>query len=160
MPAGLRGLVLTAIVLASLDSPLGALSASFVTDIYRPLLAKGRQEAHYLLVSRAAVLVFGVVLALLALAFASYDGILWLAFKITGVTFGSLLGVFLLALLPRRPPLLDAGNVVAMCLMAAVNLWLLWLSETGALPLAWSWLVVLGTLGTIVVAVLLGRLRP
>lgn len=106
--------------------------------------------------SRAAVLVFGVVLALLALAFARFDGILWLAFKITGVTFGSLLGVFLLALLPRRPRLLDAGNVVAMVLLAASNLWLLWLSETGALPLAWSWLVVLGTAGTMLVAVAIG----
>jgi len=160
MPAGLRGLVLTAIVLASLDSPLGALSASFVTDIYRPLLAKDRTEAHYLRVSRVGVLVFGVVLALLALAFARFDGILWLAFKITGVTFGSLLGVFLLALLPRRPRLLDPGNVVAMCLMSALNLWLLWLSETGALPLAWSWLVVLGTAGTTLLALAIGLVAP
>jgi SSS family solute:Na+ symporter len=98
MPAGLRGLVLTAIVLASLDSPLGALSASFVTDIYRPLLVRDREEAHYLLVSRAGVVAFGLILAWLALGFTRFEGALWLAFKITGVTFGSLLGVFLLAL--------------------------------------------------------------
>ncbi len=156
MPAGLRGLVLTAIVLASLDSPLGALSASFVTDIYKPLLAPGRKEEHYLRVSRVGVLAFGLVLALLALAFARFDGILWLAFKITGVTFGSLLGVFLLALLRRRPPLVDAGNVVAMVVMALLNLLLLYLSETGRLPLAWSWLVALGTIGTAGLAVAIG----
>src|SRR5213076_231583 len=51
MPAVLRGLMLSAIVLASIDSPLGSLSASFVTDIYRPLLVRGRGERHYLLVS-------------------------------------------------------------------------------------------------------------
>jgi len=39
-----------------------------------------------------------VILGLIAYAFSSYDGILWLAFKIAGVTFGSLLGVFLLGL--------------------------------------------------------------
>ena len=44
MPEVLRGLMLTAIVLASIDSPLGSLSASFVTDIYRPLLVRGRSE--------------------------------------------------------------------------------------------------------------------
>src|SRR3989449_9765922 len=37
MPAGLRGLMLSAIVLAPIDSPLGSLAASFVPDIYRPL---------------------------------------------------------------------------------------------------------------------------
>ena len=41
--------------LASIDSPLGSLSASFVTDIYRPLLVSGRSERHYLWVSRVAV---------------------------------------------------------------------------------------------------------
>src|SRR5262249_35388676 len=47
MPVGLRGIMLSAIVLASIDSPLGSLSASFVTDIYRPLLVPGRAERHY-----------------------------------------------------------------------------------------------------------------
>src|SRR5262249_24490091 len=62
MPALLRGFMLSAIVLASIDSPLGSLSASFVTDIYRPLLARDRSEQHYLRVSRLAVLVFGLAL--------------------------------------------------------------------------------------------------
>ena len=48
MPELLRGVMLTAIVLASIDSPLGSLSASFVTDIYRPLLAPGQSDRHYL----------------------------------------------------------------------------------------------------------------
>src|SRR5204862_1263114 len=58
MPAALRGLMLAAIVLASIDSPLGSLSASFVTDIYRPLLVRGRSERHYLFVSRVSVALF------------------------------------------------------------------------------------------------------
>ena len=102
MPAVLRGLMLSAIVLASIDSPLGSLSASFVTDIYRPLLVRSAPERHYLLVSRVAVVVFGLVLGAIAHFFSAFDRILWLAFKIAGVTFGSLLGVFLLGLLSRR----------------------------------------------------------
>jgi len=154
MPAALRGLMLAAIVLASIDSPLGSLAASFVTDIYRPLLIRGRAERHYLLVSRVSVVIFGVVLGLLAHAFSAFDGILWLAFKIAGVTFGSLLGVFLLGLLTRRH-VADTANVVAMVVMALVNLVLLVLSESGTLHFAWSWLVIVGTAGTILLALLL-----
>jgi solute:Na+ symporter, SSS family len=157
MPALLRGLMLAAIVLSSIDSPLGSLSASFVTDIYRPLLARGRSERHYLFVSRLAVLVFGGVLGVLAWAFAFVPGqMLWTVFKIAGVTSGSLLGVFLLGLLTRRP-VNDWANVVAMIVMAGVNLGLLVLSETGMLRFAWSWLVIVGTLGTIGLALLLSR---
>jgi len=156
MPAVLRGLMLSAIVLASIDSPLGSLSASFVTDIYRPLLVRDRTERHYLLVSRISVVIFGVILGVIAYAFSFFDKILWLAFKIAGVTFGSLLGVFLLGLLSRRP-VPDRANVVAMVVMALVNLVLLTLSETKVLPFAWSWLVILGTLGTIGIALAAGR---
>jgi SSS family transporter len=158
MPELLRGLMLTAIVLASIDSPLGSLAASFVTDIYRPLLAPGRSDAHYLRVSRTSVVVFGVLLGLIAFAFSFFEGILWLAFKIAGVTFGSLLGVFLLGLLGQRR-VADAANVTAMIVMAVVNLVLLILSETKVLAFAWSWLVILGTAGTMLLAVGLTALR-
>src|SRR4030095_12386244 len=118
-----------------------------VTDIYRPLLVRNRAEQHYLFVSRASVVVFGVVLAILAYAFSFFSQILWLAFKIAGVTFGSLLGVFLLGLLTTRP-IADRANVIAMIVMALVNLGLLTLSETKILVFAWSWLVIVGTIGT------------
>jgi SSS family transporter len=153
MPELLRGVMLTAIVLASIDSPLGSLSASFVTDLYRPLLAPGRSDRHYLWVSRLTVVAFGVMLAALAWGFSFFDKILWLAFKIAGVTFGSLLGVFLLGLLTRLRA--NRANVAAMVIMGLFNLVLLLLSETGVIALAWSWLVILGTAGTMMLAALL-----
>jgi Na+/proline symporter len=124
-----------------------------VTDIYRPLLAPGRTERHYVAVSRLAVVGFGLVLAALAFGFSYFDRILWLAFKIAGVTFGSLLGVFLLGLLTRLSA--DRANATAMTLMALVNLVLLTLAETGVIRLGWSWLVILGTAGTMALAALL-----
>src|SRR5215471_15523072 len=150
MPEVLRGLMLSAIVLASIDSPLGSLAASFVTDIYRPLLAPDRPDAHYLRVSRRAVVVFGVLLAVLAWGFSFFDRILWLAFKIAGVTFGSLLGVFLLGLVTRVRA--NRANVVAMVAMALVNLVLLGLAEARVIALGWSWLVIFGTAGTMLLA--------
>ena len=153
MPALLRGLMLTAIVMASIDSPLASLSASFVTDLYRPF-RPGKSERHYLLVSRGAVAGFGAILALLAYGFSFFEKILWLAFKIGGVTFGSLLGVFLLGLLTRRTA--NRANVMAMVAMALGNLVLLILSETGVFPFAWSWLILWGTAGTFALAWALG----
>jgi len=130
------------------------MAASFVTDIYRPLLVRRRGESHYLLISRVSVVVFGLVLGAIAYGLSFFDTVLWLAFKIAGVTLGSLLGVFLLGLLTRRP-VADRANVAAMIVMAVVDLGLLALSEAGWLPLAWSWLVIVGAAGTIALALAL-----
>jgi hypothetical protein len=99
------------------------------------------------------VAAFGLVLAALAWWLSSRNQILWLAFKIAGVTFGSLLGVFLLGLLTKLRA--DRANVVAMVTMALVNLVLLVLGESGVIALGWSWLVILGTAGTMLLAALL-----
>jgi len=145
MPPVMRGLLLSAIVLASIDSPLASLATSFVTDIYRPA-RPGLSDRAYLRVSRWCIAVFGAILAALAYGFSFFDKILWLAFKIGGVTFGSLLGVFLLGLLTQRPG--NRSNAFAMIGSAVVNLILLVLSEKGIFPIGWSWLVILGTLLT------------
>jgi hypothetical protein len=107
-------------------------------------------------VSRAAVVGFGLVLATIAWAFSRQDQILWLAFKIAGVTFGSLLGVFLLGLLTSVRA--NHANVVAMVVMALVNLLLLVLAESKVIGLGWSWLVIIGTVGTMLLAALLAPL--
>ncbi|OGR92110.1 MAG: hypothetical protein A2992_04860 [Elusimicrobia bacterium RIFCSPLOWO2_01_FULL_59_12] len=153
MPAGLRGLLLAAIVMASIDSPLASLTASFVTDIYKPLIKKEAQDRHYLMISRVCVGVFAVILAGIAYAFSFYQKFLWLAFKIGGVTFGSLLGVFLLGFLSRRRA--NRANIAAMVTMAVVNAVLLVLSEKKIFPIGWTWLILIGTAGTMGLAVVL-----
>lgn len=155
MPAVLRGLLLSAIVMASIDSPLASLSSSFVTDIYKPLVDSHSDDAFYLRLSRVSIGVFAVLLGVIAYAFSFFEKILWLAFKIGGVTFGSLLGVFLLGLLTERK--VGKGNVIAMISMAVVNAVLLVLSEKQILPMGWTWLVILGTVGTFTLGYLLGE---
>jgi len=149
MPAALRGLLLSAIVMASIDSPLTSLTASFVTDIYKPLIDKDRDDAHYLLVSRICVVAFAVILAFIAYVFSHFQNILWLAFKIGGVTFGSLLGVFLLGLFTKRRA--TTSNVIGMVVMAVINAILLGLSETHVIAMGWTWLVPIGTAGTFLI---------
>jgi SSS family solute:Na+ symporter len=153
MPHLLRGLMLTAIIMASIDSPLVSLSASFVTDIYKPLIRKDADDAHYLKISRMSVGVFAMILAGIAYGFSFYEKFLWMAFKIGGVTFGSLLGVFLLGFLTERKS--NRANIAAMVGMALINATLLILSELKIMPLGWSWLVIIGTLGTMTFAYLL-----
>ncbi|MBI3013394.1 MAG: sodium/solute symporter [Elusimicrobia bacterium] len=150
MPVFLRGLLLSAVVMASIDSPLGSLTSSFVTDIYRPLLYKTGNERHYLFVSRVSVVIFGILLAVTAYFFSHFDKILWLAFKIGGVTYGSLLGIFLLGLLTSRKA--NRGNVAAMIVSSLAMLILLVCSEKKIISLGWSWLLLMGTCSTFCVA--------
>jgi Na+/proline symporter len=124
LPNGLKGLVLGAIFLASVDSPLSSLSSSFITDIYRPLIRKGASEKHYLLISRVAVVGFGLVLAGIAAVCAPVENILWFAFEILSITGGPMLGAFLFGLLTRRKA--NYSNVLAMIFSTCVCL-ILWI---------------------------------
>jgi SSS family solute:Na+ symporter len=157
LPTGLKGLVLGAIFMASVDSPLSSLSSSFVTDIYRPLIHRHASEKHYLLISRISVVGFGLVLAGIAAAFAPVKNVLWFAFQILSLTGGPMLGVFLLGLLTRRKA--NRTNIPAMLFSTGVCVVLLLLIQKGALELGWSWLIVIGTGITFVLGYLLG-LRP
>lgn len=156
LPTGLKGLMLAAIIMASIDSPLNSLSSSFVTDIYRTLMVRGAAEKHYLGVSRVSVVFFGLVLAALAYYCRSFEGMLWFAFKINGVTAGSLLGVFLLGLITRRRA--NRANVAAMIISALAMAVLLVLSEKKIIGLGWSWLIVIGTAVTFVLGYVFGPL--
>jgi SSS family transporter len=155
LPAGMKGLVLAAIILASIDSPLSSLSSSFITDIYRPLIRRGASERHYLFVSRAAVAGFGVILAMIAFACQPVHSVLWFAFKIVSVTGGAALGIFLLGILTNRKS--NTGNVIAMIVSTIAMGILLILSEYGKITLAWSWLIVMGTIVTFALGWLLGK---
>jgi SSS family solute:Na+ symporter len=152
LPAGLKGLVLGAIIMASIDSPLNSLSASFVSDIYRPLIRQHATEKHYLLASRIAVVVFGLLLAGIAAASSPVENILWFAFQIYSLTGGPMLGVFLLGLLTRHKA--NRANLPAMLVSTAICTVLLFLIKGGRLHLGWSWLIVLGTTLTMLLSYL------
>jgi len=175
VPMGLKGLMLSAILLASIDSPLSSLSSSFVMDIYRPLMAKNRSQRHYLWVSRAAIAGFGLVLAGLATLCRGVDNLLWFAFQIISVTGGALLGVFLLGILTKYGN--NRGNIAAMLISSLAMVVMLFLCNYGPvglqnffgltsmpapadepkiIPLAWGWSIVIGTLLTFALGMILG----
>jgi len=152
LPFGLKGLVLATVILASIDSPLSSLASSFVTDIYRPLIKPSASEKHYLLISRAGVAGFGIILAAIAFACQPVQNILWFAFQIVSVTGGAMLGIFLLGVLTNCKS--NRANVVAMVTSAFAMAVLLILSKSGAISLGWTWLIVIGTVTTFILAYL------
>jgi len=105
LPAGVRGLLVASIfaaAMSSLDSAINALSSSAVMDIYKPFIRPGKSPRHYLTASRVFVAAFCVLLVVAALLLNQIEGgKLWLGFKVTGFTYGAMLGVFLLGVLTR-----------------------------------------------------------
>jgi SSS family solute:Na+ symporter len=161
LPSGLRGLLLVGVLAAamsSLDSTMGALSSSALVDLYRPLLKKQPDDKAGLRLSRIFVAVFGIALALIAWALKDAEGFLWLTFKIGSITYGALLGVFLLGILTTRGS--DRGNWISMLSGSLVCAGLLALIEIGLLPLGWTWLIVIGTAWTFGIGILWREKAP
>jgi Na+/proline symporter len=106
VPAGLLGILIAVIfaaAMSSLDSELTALSSATVIDFYKRYVRRDASDSHYLLVSRAATLFWGVYACWVALYAAGQLGSLIEAVNRVGSFFyGSLLGVFLLAFLVPR----------------------------------------------------------
>lgn len=135
MPRILRGLVLAALVMASIDAPLSSLASALTTDLPGPWRRAKPETAAY-----------GVAaaLAVLAAVFASSPTALSVAFKLGAALTGPLLGVFAAALAGADGG--DAVGVGALVVGAALDLLLLGFGESGRLPFTWTWLLPLGAL--------------
>jgi len=100
LPAGLVGLILAAILSASMSSSsaeLNALASVTVIDIYKRLCKRNASGRHYLLVSKLATVFWGLY-AISFAQFANHLGSLIEAVNIMGSLFyGTILGIFLIA---------------------------------------------------------------
>ncbi len=100
LPIGLVGLILAAILSASMSSTsaeLNALASVTVIDIYRRVFKKNASEKHYLIVAKLATVFWGIYAINFAL-FANRLGSLIEAVNILGSLFyGTILGIFLIA---------------------------------------------------------------
>lgn len=158
IPSWLRALLLTGVLAAamsSLDSAMAALSTSTVRDLFQPLFPGTLTSKRWLQVSRVTTAVFAVLLMATAWLLREGGQFLWLAFKVTSLTYGSLLGIFLLGLFSRRGR--DQMNVIGMLAgTASAGIGLL-LIEINHISLAWPWLLLIGTMVTAGVA---GLFKP
>ncbi len=179
LPVGLAGLVMAGILAAAMStisSSISALASSVTNDLYASFSGRGGpgDEAHLLRVGRWFSLLWGVLLTAAALGFhAAASGkdtpVVVLALSIASVTYGALLGAYVLAGMSSRLQGRDVitGAAVAVAVMlvvvfaarlAAAAPALAWLAPVGRL--AFPWYVPLGTLITVAVAVAVAVARP
>src|SRR5213595_525671 len=165
LPAGLAGLVVAGILAAAMSSHASAvnsLASASTHDFYAPLT--GRQDpAHLLWVGRWLTLLWTAVLVAGAMAFGNQNTpVVQLALSIASVTYGSLLGTYLLGGWWSRARQRDVivAIIASVLAMTPVVLGVPWRVLPG---LAWPWYVPLGTAVTVAVGMassMFGRALP
>ncbi len=99
LPRGLIGLLLAVILSAAMSSTaseLNALGSTTAIDLYRRN-RQGRDEKHYLRVSKWFTLLWGVIAIMVACTANLFDNLIQLVNIIGSIFYGNILGVFLLA---------------------------------------------------------------
>jgi len=163
LPAGLAGLVVAGILAAAMSSHASAvnsLASAATHDFYAPLTGR-REPVHLLRVGRWLTLFWTAVLVTGAMAFSNQNTpVVQLALSVASVTYGGLLGTYILGGLWPRARQRDViiAIVASVVLMSPIVLGAVipqippgfrWLPG-----LAWPWYVPLGTGVTVAVGVL------
>jgi SSS family transporter len=165
MPPGLVGLILAAILAATMSTHSGAinsLAAATTHDIYLPLTKRSVEDPETLRFGKLSALVWGIALTGGALLYREQGTpVVVIALSIASFTYGALLGGFFLGILWRRAIQRDAilGMAVAIVVMSfivfAKQLLPILPSMTGILTqfgrIAWPWYVLIGTTITMIV---------
>ena len=166
LPLGLAGLFIAAIMAAamsSISSELNSLSTTSVVDLYRRWVQPDASDSHYLVVSRFTTLFWGFFACVVATYAVSLGSLIEVVNRFGSFFYGSILGVFLLAMIPRARRggafwgLLAGMGAVALVtfLPPLIGKW------TGvALPsVAFLWHNVIGAVTVILAGLALGRNR-
>jgi Na+/proline symporter len=154
MPVGLVGLVIAAIIAASMSSTSGelnALASTTVVDIYRRMFKKEGSDRHYVVASKVSTVIWGAYAIFLAES-ASRLGSLIEAVNILGSLFyGTILGIFLVAFYIKR-------------IGGTATFWAAFIAEAAVVfcffftDISFLWYNVVGSAGVIVSAMILDPL--
>jgi len=164
MPVGLLGLVVAAIVAATMSTHAGAinsLAAATTHDIYLPLTKRSADDPRALRTGKLFALAWGVALTLGALLFRTQGTpAVVVALGIASFTYGGLLGGFFLGILWARARQRDAiigmstGIAVMAVIVFAGRLVPFVPALAPAAKIAWPWYVLIGTSITMLVGIL------
>lgn len=105
MPIGLVGLIIAAIFAAAMSSvaaELNSLATATVIDVYKRHLNTDADDSHYVVVSRWATLFWGLFACFVATFAANMGSLIEVVNKFGSYFYGSILGVFILALVVKR----------------------------------------------------------
>jgi solute:Na+ symporter, SSS family len=174
MPPGLVGLIIAAIVAATMSTHSGAinsLAAATTHDIYLPITKRSADAPETLRMGKLFALGWGTVLTLGALLFrAQGTPVVVVALGIASFTYGGLLGGFFLGVFWARANQRDAitGMSVGIAAMSFVVFakqlsgWVPALAEPLApfASIAWPWYVLIGTSITMATGILSSLTHP
>jgi SSS family transporter len=155
LPVGLVGLLILAILLAATDTiagELNSLSTATVIDFYRRWVRPVAPDSHYLMVSKAATAAWGVFACVVAVWAAELGSLIEVVNRIGSFFYGSLLGVFILAIGFRRA----TGNGACVGLLAGMAS----VAAAAAFtPVAFLWHNVIGAVVVVVVGLAVSELQ-
>ncbi len=158
LPSGLSGLIvagLLASAMGSLSGSINSLASSTLIDLYKPYFGRDNTDAKDLMMSKRFSLMWTIVLIGTAFIFVgSNEAVIEIALSIASVTYGGLLGTFLLGVLFKSPAEKDAmiGFTAGLLILIYVFFFT---------PIAWTWYTMIGSITTIIVGLLLSYLsRP
>ncbi len=147
MPVGLVGLMIAAMFAAAMSTAAGelsALSSATVIDFYRRHFVKNEADAHYLRVSKMATAGWGLFACVVSLYAANQGSLIEVVNRYGSFFYGSILGVFILAILTKRANGVGAfwGLVAGMAVVLTVAF---------TTPIAFLWHNLIGAVVVVVV---------
>jgi SSS family transporter len=140
LPIGLAGLFIAGVMAAAMSSiaaELNSLSTATVIDFYRRWWRREADDAHYLAVSKAATAFWGIFACVVATYAATLGSLIEVVNQFGSFFYGSILGVFLLALIRRASARgafvgLIAGMTVVGLVAFGTDVAYLWQNVIGA----------------------------
>jgi SSS family solute:Na+ symporter len=151
MPIGLVGLIIAAIFAASMSTvaaELNSLATATVIDFYRRLFVREASDAHYLAAAKWATAGWGVFACVVALFAANLGPLIDVVNRFGSFFYGSILGVFVLALGVKRATGHGAfvGLIAGIAAVAGVATQMPWI--------AFLWHNVVGVVVVVIVGVI------
>ncbi len=141
LPLGFAGLFLAAVLAAAMSSiaaELNSLSTATIVDFYQRWLKPEASDAHFLGVSKIATALWGVFACVVATYAATLGSLIEVVNRFGSFFYGSILGIFLLAMIPRVRALgafvglLSGMGAVAAVAIGVPSISFLWHNLIGA----------------------------
>ncbi|HTJ20907.1 MAG TPA: sodium:solute symporter [Gemmatimonadaceae bacterium] len=155
LPIGLAGLFIAAVIAAAMNAISGelmSLSTATVIDFYKRWIRSDAPDEHFVVVSRTATAFWGLFACVVATFAVNLGSLIEVVNRFGSFFYGSILGVFLLAMIPRARGLgAFFGLVAGMATVAAVNF--------GEPSVSFLWHNVIGAVMVVVVGLPLSLLR-
>ena len=158
MPIGLVGLMIAAIFAAAMSSSAGelnSLASATIIDFYRRHFVTDATDAHYLNVSKLATIGWGLFACVVAMYAANQGSLIEVVNRYGSVFYGSLLGVFILAILVKRATAAGAfyGLIAGMVVVITVAF------SPWTRDIAFLWHNVIGAVVVVVVGSAIGAIE-